>query len=166
VSAANQLRAGLGLLILAGCIAAPARSAPPLASELPCVQTSHSCVPLNPDVTDATVRKTICVLGWTKTVRPPWSYTNGVKAKLLRDRGLDQSQMTAYELDHIVPLALGGHPSERANLVLQDWPQANRKDRLERRLQVLVCRGELKLSAAQSCIAKNWEACAIEHMTR
>jgi hypothetical protein len=156
-------RAGLGLLILAGCIAAPARSAPPLASELPCVQTSHSCVPLNPDVTDATVRKTICVLGWTKTVRPPYSYTNEVKAKLVREAGLDESLKFAYELDHTVPLALGGHPLALANLTLQPWAEANRKDLLERRLQILVCRGELKLSSAQACIAENWERCATEH---
>src|SRR5205807_8666163 len=35
----------------------------------------------NPSVTQATIRRTICVRGWTRTVRPPTSYTNGLKLK-------------------------------------------------------------------------------------
>jgi hypothetical protein len=30
-------------------------------------------------VTQATLAKTVCVSGWTKTIRPPASYTNALK---------------------------------------------------------------------------------------
>jgi hypothetical protein len=170
----------LGLLILgAGCagIRAPVPFAHPtlplgstvVAADLPCVQTTHGCIPLNPDVTEDTVRQTICVPGYTETVRPSSGYTNGIKAKLLRETGLDESQMSEYELDHIVPLTLGGHPRKLANLTLQSWEGEHgawRKDVLERRLQTLVCRGELQLSEAQVCIAEDWVACEAEHMAR
>jgi hypothetical protein len=163
----------LGLLILgAGCadVRAPVPFAHPtlplgstvVAADLPCVQTTHGCIPLNPDVTEDSVRQTICVPGYTETVRPSSSYTNGIKAKLLREAGLSESLMPDYELDHIVPLALGGHPRKLANLTLQPWEGehgAHRKDLLERRLQILVCRGELKLNEAQACIAEDWVAC-------
>jgi hypothetical protein len=181
----------LGLLILgAGCadvtvpVAQPLQSGstsapvahptPTLAptvvtADLPCVQTRHGCIPLNPDVTQDTIRQTICALGYTKIVRPSSSYTNGIKEKLLREAGLDESLMPDYELDHIVPLALGGHPRKLANLTLQPWEGehgAKRKDLLEHRLQTLVCRAELMLNEAQACIAEDWEACEAEHMAR
>ena len=38
---------------------------------------------LNPDVTQATIRSTICVRGWTTTVRPPSSYTSALKIEQL-----------------------------------------------------------------------------------
>ena len=99
-------------------------------------------------------------------MRPSSSYTNGVKAKLLRESGLDESHMPDYELDHIVPLSLGGHPRKLANLALQPWEGehgAIRKDALERRLQVMVCSGKLNLHEAQACIAEAWEVCEAEH---
>ena len=71
--------------------------------------------------------------------------------------------MSDYELNHIVPLALGGHPWRLGNLALQPWEAAMRKDLLERRLQILVCGGQLKLNEAQICIAQDWEACDAEH---
>lgn len=180
-----------GLLILgAGCadIAAPvapttksglasiplARPTPPLPppvfpENLPCVQTTHGCIPLNPQVTEQTMKQTICAPGYTRAVRPSSSYTSSVKAKLLRETGLDESLMSEYELDHIVPLELGGHPRELRNLTLQPWGGihgALRKDSLEHRLHILVCRGELPLNEAQTCIAEDWEACAAEYMAR
>jgi hypothetical protein len=175
-----QSIAVLGSLILgAGCadIAAPVPVPHPttalgptvFAGDLPCVQTRHGCIPLNPDVTEDTVKQTICAPGYTKRVRPSSSYTNGIKAKLLRETGLDESQMSEYELDHIVPLTLGGHPRKLANLTLQPWEGehgAKQKDLLERRLNILVCRGAVSLHAAQACIAENWEACDAEHLAR
>jgi hypothetical protein len=140
-----------------------------VAGDLPCVQTRHGCIPLNPDVTEDTVRQTICAPGYTETVRPSSNYTNGVKAKLLREAGLDESLMPDYELDHIVPLGLGGHSRKLANLALQPWEGehgAKRKDLLEHRLQILVCRGDLNLNEAQACIAEDWEACEAQHLAK
>jgi hypothetical protein len=44
------------------------------------------CTPgaINPDVTQATIGKTICVPGWTAKIRPPVAYTNLLKTALLR----------------------------------------------------------------------------------
>ena len=77
--------------------------------------------------------------------------------------------MPDFELDHIVPLALGGHPRKPANLALQPWGGehgAKRKDALEIRMHSLVCRGEVPLHEAQVCIAEDWEACAAHYMAR
>lgn len=89
---------------------------------------------LNPDVTPRRIANTICVPGYTKSVRPSTSYTNGVKRKLLREAGRSEARMADYELDHIIPLALGGHPRSLRNLMLQPWDGptgAKKKDRLE-----------------------------------
>ena len=113
---------------------------------------------LNHDVTPQTIASTICVSGYTAMVRPASVYTNGVKLKLLQTAGQDPSSAGEYELDHIVPLALGGHPRALDNLQLQPWPEARRKDRLEVKLQCLVCSGQVSLGEAQTAIATDWEA--------
>jgi hypothetical protein len=55
----------------------------------------------------------------------------------------------------------GGHPRSLDNLWLQrregEW-SAKVKDRLERKLQVMVCSGKLALSAARTAIQKNWKS--------
>jgi hypothetical protein len=113
---------------------------------------------LNPDVAQGTIAQTICVAGYTKSVRPATSFTNGVKALLLKRAGLDPSTATDYELDHIIPLALGGHPRKLDNLELQPWGEATRKDRIEVKLQCLVCSGQVALADAQREIVDDWEA--------
>jgi hypothetical protein len=134
-------------------------------ADRPCIETSHGCISVNPDVTQDTIAQTICVPGYTKAVRPSTGYTNGVKLKLLREAGIDESQIGQYELDHIIPLAVGGHPRKLSNLALQPWDGelgAHRKNGLERRLQGMVCRGEMSLLDAQYCIAEDWVACDAE----
>ena len=63
-----------------------------------------------------------------------------------------------YELDHLIPLELGGDNSN-SNL----WPEPStplpgfhEKDELENALHDLVCSGHMALSAAQSGIASDW----------
>jgi hypothetical protein len=147
----------------------PFRSAAEDPQDGPCIKTTHGCIALNPDVDEDTIDETICVSGYTQSVRPATSYTNGVKKKLLREAGIDEARIGDYELDHIVPLALGGHPRKLSNLMLQPWEGeqgAKSKDRLELRLQSLVCRGTLDLTDAQVCIARDWEACALQYPRR
>ncbi|MES2365743.1 MAG: hypothetical protein V4563_07630 [Pseudomonadota bacterium] len=146
------------LLILLLCVSAFAH-----AESGPCVQTSHGCIATNPDVTQATIDQTICVVGYTKTVRPSTSYTRGVKLMLLRREGLPADAAKNYELDHLINLSIGGHPRKLSNLVLQPWKgpdSARRKDKLEVALEKRVCRGEMTLIEAQLCIAEDWHACA------
>lgn len=117
-------------------------------------------IALNSDVNQATIQQTICVSGYTKSVRPSTTYTNGVKLKLLRESRIDDSHMSDFELDHIIPLALGGHPRSLNNLMLQPWEGTNsakRKDRLEVKLQCLVCTGQVGLKVAQLAIYNDWQ---------
>lgn len=59
------------------------------------------------------------------------------------------------EIDHIVPLELGGS-NDIANLFPErDYRQ---KDALENRLHALVCAGHMQLRAAQRAIATDWRA--------
>jgi len=152
--------------------AVPAPAVPPFRSAAedlkdgPCINTASGCIALNPDVDEDTIDLTICVAGYTKSVRPATSYTNEVKKKLMREAGIDAAKISDYELDHIVPLALGGHPRKLSNLMLQPWEGqhgAKAKDTLEVRLHSLVCHGKLDLTDAQVCIAQDWEACAVQY---
>lgn len=115
---------------------------------------------LDPDVRQATIARTICMPGYTKSVRPSTVYTSGVKRRLLREAGVDASHAGDYELDHVVPLALGGHPRSLENLRLQPWEGsagAKRKDRIEVKMQCLVCAGRLPLASAQQAIYADWQ---------
>jgi hypothetical protein len=63
------------------------------------------------------------------------------------------------EIDHIVPLVLGGS-NAIANLFpqkLDAQPGYKAKDRLELRLHQLVCNGSMNLRSAQEQIAANWQ---------
>jgi hypothetical protein len=63
------------------------------------------------------------------------------------------------ELDHIVPLELGGS-NDIANLFPEPGAGGasyHAKDRLENRLRSLVCGGELTLAAARRGVAADWE---------
>ena len=93
-------------------------------------------------------------------MRPSTSFTTGVKLKLLREAGLAPTAASAFELDHRVPLALGGHPRALVNLQLQAWEgsdNAKAKDRLEKRLQTLVCSGRVPLDEARADIYWDWQ---------
>jgi len=103
---------------------------------------------LNPDVTQTTINATICVHGWTKTIRPPTSYTNELKQKQMREYGVDGS-MSDYQEDHLISLELGGHPSDPRNLWPQPYPRASDVDTIENELNDKVCSGELSLDDAQ-----------------
>jgi len=103
---------------------------------------------LNPDVTQATIGSTICVRGWTATIRPPQSYTSDLKAKQLRETGLPGSP-SDYQEDHLISLELGGHPTDPRNLWPEPYPRASTVDRIENDLNDRVCGGHLSLAEAQ-----------------
>lgn len=150
------------LLALAACSTPPRPPTNPPSAHPPAsaVQPAPPGA-LNPDVRADTVHSTICIPGYTATVRPSTSFTNGVKVKLMREAGLPSADAGAYELDHRVPLALGGHPRALANFQLQPWdgPEgAKAKDRLEKRLQMLVCAGRVPLDDARAEIYWDWPA--------
>jgi len=116
---------------------------------------------LNPVVRQETIDQTICVPGYAKGVRPATRYTNGVKQMLFQRAHMNPALAQTYELDHIIPLALGGHPRKVENLALQPWEGENgakRKDRLEVKLQCLVCSNQVTLREAQQEILEDWQA--------
>jgi hypothetical protein len=122
------------------------------------------CTPgaLNPDVTQDTIDSTICVSGWTATVRPPTSYTNPLKVQQIGEYGYSDTSTADYEEDHFIPLELGGAPRDPLNL----WPEprdapsgetASSKDGVETKLKNLVCSGEATLSDAQDALVDDWQ---------
>jgi hypothetical protein len=121
-----------------------------------------ACSPgaVDPRVTQANVQTTICRLGYTRTVRPPLSVSSHLKRERKAAYGLLDSS-TRYELDHLIPLELGGHPTDVRNL----WPErflprpgAYEKDEVENFLNVEICTGRMSLKEAQREIATNWVA--------
>jgi hypothetical protein len=103
---------------------------------------------LNPDVTQASINATICVHGWTRTIRPPTSYTNALKEKQMREYGVGGSA-SDYQEDHLISLELGGHPTDPRNLWPEPYPWASAVDSIENDLNGKVCSGELTLESAQ-----------------
>jgi hypothetical protein len=112
----------------------------------------------DPLVKRSTIHATIGVPGWTATVRPPTSYTNALKRNKMVEYGLDGSP-DDYELDHLIPLCCGGHPTDERNL----WPQpragmfgARTKDLTEVAAQHAVLNDVMSLEYAQISFATNW----------
>jgi hypothetical protein len=103
---------------------------------------------LNPDVTQANIRSTICRKGWTSTIRPPTSYTNDLKRKQIRQYG-ELGSLSDYQEDHLISLELGGHPTDPRNLWPEPYPRATDVDRMENELNAEVCSGGLTLAEAQ-----------------
>lgn len=115
------------------------------------------CTPgaLDPAVTQATIHRTICVSGWTSTVRPPESVTEAEKAASMAAYG-DRGAMSGYEYDHFVPLELGGATNSPRNLWPEPGASPNPKDAVEDALNAEVCEGRLSLAVAQRQIVANW----------
>jgi hypothetical protein len=103
---------------------------------------------LNPDVTQANIRSTICRSGWTETIRPPVSYTNALKAKQLRQYA-EAGSLSDYQEDHLISLELGGNPTDARNLWPEPYPRAAEVDKIENELNDEVCSGRLTLAQAQ-----------------
>jgi hypothetical protein len=119
---------------------------------------TSSDLPINPAVTQETIATTICMPGWTKTVRPSARYTARIKIKLIRELEIPDELLVDFELDHRIPLALGGAPSEPRNLELQPWDEAGEKDRIETCLSRAVCAGTITLDEARRRIWADWRA--------
>lgn len=136
---------------------------------------------LNPSIAQDNISETICNPSWsTKSIRPPVSYTNDLKAIQIKEMhllpeyvnsdgssGTDQlisNSLKSFEEDHVIPLELGGAPRDPRNL----WPEeynlvingeqlgARQKDQVENYLHRRVCAGLITLPDAQYKISKDW----------
>jgi hypothetical protein len=103
---------------------------------------------LNPNVTQANIRSTICRRGWTATIRPPVSYTNALKTKQMRQYG-ETGSPSEFQEDHLISLELGGNPTDPRNLWPEPYPRAADVDKIENELNSEVCSGRLTLAQAQ-----------------
>ena len=113
----------------------------------------------NPNVTQANIQDTVCVKGYTKSIRPPAYFTNKLKKHQIREYGYSERNPRLFEEDHLVALSIGGAPEDPRNL----WPEprntewgAEKKDQLEFVLYKLVCAGVVPLAEAQHVMATNW----------
>lgn len=126
-----------------------------------------ACTPgaVDSSVSDANRSSTICRKGgYTSTVRPPEALTQAAKRRLLAAYGVPQSQISHYELDHLIPLNDGG-ASDVRNL----WPEPdtfrqfhkssfiqNDKDAVEDYTYSAICSGKVAVSAVQNAMDTDW----------
>lgn len=111
----------------------------------------------------STVAK-ICTSGYTRTVR---NVPTSTREQVYAAYAIAYPPAAgSYELDHLIPLELGGD-----NAVTNLWPQpyhrgagsADVKDHLENHLHALVCAGQVALSDAQQAIAGDWWVAAAKY---
>jgi hypothetical protein len=116
---------------------------------------------VNPQVTQSNIHATICVPGYSKSIRPDAAYTGALKRDGIRRYGYADRRLRDYEEDHLISLEIGGSPTSPLNL----WPEPHHviggwgsyaKDKLENRLHELVCSDRLPLREAQQAIAHDW----------
>jgi hypothetical protein len=138
-------------------VLALAFSFPAWASDLPDSVITPGAINLN--ITQQNIHSTVCVKGYTKTIRPPAHFTNKLKKRQIREYGYADRNPKHYEEDHLIALSIGGAPDDPRNL----WPEprisewdAKKNDRLEFVLYKMVCTQEISLADAQHAMATNW----------
>jgi hypothetical protein len=99
----------------------------------------------------------ICAYGYARSVR---NVPLSEKDQAYAEYGINHHSPGQYEVDHLIPLELGGS-NDIANL----WPEAaypkpgfHEKDKVENYLHDQVCSGAISLKDAQTQIATNWLA--------
>ena len=124
-------------------------------------KTSHCTASVLPDpacspgaVLTTDVR-TICKVGYTKTVR---NVSVTTKKKVFQEYSIPWSAHSNYEVDHIISLELGGS-NDISNLFPESYLIKNGarvKDVFENYLHKQVCNGSTTITEAQSEISSNW----------
>jgi hypothetical protein len=147
----------LGWLLVTLCHAGP-------------VVNSHAAFLPNPGLTPGDAlpvdAHTVCQPGYAQRVR---AVPESVKRAVYLEYGMRVPLTGADEIDHLIPLEIGGSNSSK-NL----WPQplgtqpwnAKVKDGLESELHREVCAGKLSLAQAQREIASDWIQCWQTHFHR
>lgn len=105
----------------------------------------------------------ICVPGYSSRVR---NVSAATKERVYAEYGITHHEPGEYEMDHIVPLEIGGSNDPR-NLYpepAEPRPGFHEKDVLENTLHDLVCSHELDLGVAQQAIATDWYAAYLEYV--
>lgn len=100
-------------------------------------------------------RQQVCIRGRAKHVR---NVPESLKRSTYAEYGVRTHHRGQFEVDHLVPLELGG-----SNAATNLWPEPaaptpgfHEKDHLENALHALVCSGRMSLKRAQGLIKRNW----------
>ena len=109
---------------------------------------------LNPAVNQGNIASTVCKQGWATKQRPSYAWSHALKIKLL-PKG---HRLGEYQLDHLIPIEIGGAVTDRKNLWMQPINDALVKDVQENRLHDAVCAGTMTLAEAQAEMLKTWGA--------
>jgi hypothetical protein len=115
----------------------------------------------NPRVTQRNVKRTICASGYAAKAQPTVSYANRVLRRQIANYHYADADISHYELDHVIPIGLGGDPDAPSNIwpePLDPAPAAHDKDGVETYLHDQVCSGQMTLDAAQQAIQNDWVA--------
>jgi hypothetical protein len=108
------MSAGIRIILAALGMTATLSVATAFAAEVPDDRVTPGAI--NPAVTQDNIEQTICRRGWTRTIRPPERYTEKIKRRLLQSQSSPyydpNARLRDYELDHRVPLGVGGAPQE------------------------------------------------------
>jgi hypothetical protein len=149
--------------IAALCLAPISRASAGTPASFPVPSSSSGCQVQNaepdPTCTPGAVFNVpivqICQSGYATSVR---DVTEATRAAVYAEYGLAPQPAGTYEVDHLVPLELGGS-NDIANL----WPEAaspfpgfHQKDALENYLHASICSGAIDLATAQTEIATDW----------
>jgi hypothetical protein len=94
----------------------------------------------------------ICTPGYSRSVR---YVPESVRQRVYSEYGREPQRPGSHEVDHLVPLELGGNNSV-ANLWPQISPGYQEKDGIENQLHDAVCAGSVSLHTAQLQIARDW----------
>lgn len=119
---------------------------------------SETAGAIDPAVSQDNIDKTICRPGYARSARPPYTITGPLKRRLM-DAQHPGKTMADYELDHLIPISIGGAPLDRRDLWLQPRSgQANAGDKnvLAYVLWRLVCTHQVPLPTAQREISHDW----------
>ena len=104
------------------------------------------------EVTQRTIGSTICVSGWSSSIRPDTGYTNGLKLEQMQEYRRS-GEPSDYQEDHLISLELGGDPRDPRNLWPEPRPHAEEVDRIENDLHEAICSGHMTLAEAQRRIS-------------
>ncbi len=113
---------------------------------------------IDPSVTQGNIDTTVCRPGYSRSVRRPYAVTGPLKRQMMAEQRPGEP-MADYELDHLIPISLGGAPLDARNLWLQPRRgQANAGDKNELAyvLWRLVCDRRVTLATAQRSISQDW----------
>jgi hypothetical protein len=152
----------LAAVALTSCQDLPAGTAPtrpvPLASATPTQSVDRPDENITPGTVITTQAADVCTPGWATAHRDKLTVTQ--ERQVLDAYRLPTAWATqtghVSEWDHLISLQLGGGNGTRNIWPQLDHTQDQRKDRLETRLHVQVCHGQLSLQEAQNRIKTFW----------